>query len=283
MTSPSVLVFGAAGQLGRATVDRLSDRTAVTGLSRHDVDVTDHAAVAAALNAHRPDIVVNCTAYNAVDQAEDDAVSALRVNALAVQSMAHAAAAVGAVLVHYSTDFVFDGRAESPYTEADSPNPQSVYAQSKLIGEWLAASAPRAIILRVESLFGGAAARSSIDRIVASLRAGETARVFVDRIVTPSYVDDVVEATWALVTGHAAPGVYHVVNSGQTTWHGIGEAVARLLGVPARLQAVKVDDIPMRAPRPKYCALSNAKLRSAGAVMPAWDDALARYLRAPRG
>ena len=207
-------------------------------------------------------------------------MTALRVNALAVQSMARAAASIGAVLVHYSTDFVFDGLAHSPYTEIDPPNPQSVYAQSKLIGEWLAATAPKSLILRVESLFGGAAARSSIDRIVASLRSGETARVFVDRVVTPSYVDDVVDATWALVTGGAAPGVYHAVNSGQTTWHGIGQAVARLLGVPERLQPVKVDEVPMRAPRPRYCALSNAKLRAAGAAMPAWDDALARYLRA---
>ncbi len=280
MTMPTVLVFGAAGQLGRATVDRLAGRADVTGLTRRDVDVTDHASVAAVLQQRRPGVVINCTAYNAVDQAEDDAVTALRVNALAVQSMAHAAASIGAVLVHYSTDFVFDGRAESPYTEADAPNPQSVYAQSKLIGEWLAASAPHAFILRVESLFGGAAARSSIDRIVASLRAGDTARVFVDRVVTPSYVDDVVEATWTLVTGGAAPGVYHAVNSGQTTWHGIGEEVARLLGAPAsRLVAVKTDDVPMRAPRPRYCALSNEKLRAAGAAMPAWDDALARYLR----
>ena len=124
-----------------------------------------------------------------------------------------------------------------PYTESDPPNPQSVYGQSKLMGEWLAADAPRAYVLRVESLFGGPAARSSIDRIIASLRSGEPARVFVDRVVTPSFVDDVVDATWSLLTREAEPGLYHVVNTGETTWHALGAEAARLLGTAANLRA----------------------------------------------
>jgi len=278
--TPKVLVVGAAGQLGSAMVRRLSHETTVVGLTRRELELTNHAAVATVVARERPAVILNCAAYNAVDQAEGAVADALAVNAFVPQSLARAARAVDATLVHYSTDFVFDGHASRPYTESDAPNPQSVYGQSKLIGEWLASDAPRAYVLRVESLFGGPAARSSIDRIIASLRSGEPARVFVDRVVTPSFVNDVVDATWSLLTRGAEPGLYHVVNTGETTWHALGAEAARLLGTTANLVPVKVADVPMRATRPQYCALSNAKLASIGIAMPPWQDALARYIAA---
>jgi dTDP-4-dehydrorhamnose reductase len=275
----NMVVTGAAGQLGGATVRRLSSLANVLALTRADVDLTDHDRVMAVVTGGRPDVVINCSAWNAVDQAEDDPLKALAVNAFAVQSLARAAAASNAVFVHYSTDFVFDGLAEQPYVETDPTHPRSVYGQSKLVGEWLACEAPTAYVLRVESLFGGPAARSSVDKIIAALRAGREAPVFVDRTVTPSYVEDVAAATWALVTSHAPGGVYHVVNSTTTTWYELGREIARLLGCPARLRPVKVTDVPLRAPRPQYCALSNAKLASAGFQMPSWQDAIERYLK----
>ncbi len=196
---PRVLIVGAAGQLGATATARLADRADVVALTRRDLDVTDHAAVIDRIARERPQVVLNASAYNAVDAAEDDPVSALAVNAWAVQSLARAAASAGAVFVHYSTDFVFDGTASSPYTEADATAPPNVYGQSKLVGEWMAAGAAAHYVLRVESLFGGPAAHSSIDRIVTALRDGKPARVFIDRVVSPSFVDDVVEATWRLV------------------------------------------------------------------------------------
>jgi dTDP-4-dehydrorhamnose reductase len=274
-----VLVTGAAGQLGGATVRRLASRAEVVGLSRSELDLTDHARVMSVVQGEQPDVVINCTAYNAVDQAEDDAKGALAVNAFAVQSLARAAAAASAVFVHYSTDFVFDGLADAPYVETEATNPRSVYGQSKLIGEWLATEAPQAYVLRVESLFGGPAARSSVDKIIAALRAGDEASVFVDRIVSPSYVEDVAEATWALISTSAQTGVYHVVNTGAANWYDLGQEVARLLACAPRLRPVKVSDVPLRAPRPQYCALSNAKLERAGFLMPTWQDALKRYLQ----
>jgi dTDP-4-dehydrorhamnose reductase len=277
--TPKVLVVGAGGQLGSAMVRRLTHATTVVGMTRRELDLTDHAAVVTAVARERPAVILNCAAYNAVDQAEDAVAQALAVNAFVPQSLARAARAVDATLVHYSTDFVFDGHATRPYTESDAPNPQSVYGQSKLMGEWLASDAPRAYVLRVESLFGGPAARSSIDRIITSLRSGEPARVFVDRVVTPSFVDDVVDATWSLLTREAEPGLYHVVNAGETTWHALGAEAARLLGTDANLVPVRVADVPMRAARPQYCALSTARLAGAGVSMPAWQDALGRYIR----
>ncbi len=275
-----VVLVGAGGQLGRTIADRWSGRHEIVPLTRATIDVTDYPALERRVIAEQPEVIVNCAAYNAVDAAEDDPETALAVNALAVRSLATAASRAGAMLVHYGTDFVFDGRTTRPYTEEDAPSPESAYGASKLAGEWFAAGAPRHLVLRVESLFGGPHRRSSIDRIVEVLVSGGEARVFSNRVVTPSYVDDVADATEALVQRGAAPGVYHCVNSGQATWLELGEEVlAALEPRPAgRLVPVKVADVPMKARRPQYCALSNAKLRAAGVSMPDWRDAVRRYL-----
>ena len=149
-----VLVTGASGQLAGAIATVFGRDSDVTALARAALDITDDRAVNDAVAAHRPDVVVNCAAYNDVDGAETEPVAALDVNAFAVRGLARAAAAAGATLVHYSSDFVFDGTASRPYTEDDRPNPQGVYAASKLLGEWFALEAGKALVLRVESLFG---------------------------------------------------------------------------------------------------------------------------------
>nr|MBA2258699.1 sugar nucleotide-binding protein [Acidobacteriota bacterium] len=165
-----------------------------------------------------------------------------------------------------------------PYRETDVPRPAGNYGLSKLLGEWFAADAPAHYVLRVESLFGGERAKSSIDRILDAIRRQEVVRVFADRTVTPSYVEDVANATMRVVELRPPHGVYHCVNSGVTTWDVIAEEAARLLGRPALLDRVSADSVPMRARRPKYCALSNEKLRRAGIQMPPWHEALARYI-----
>jgi dTDP-4-dehydrorhamnose reductase len=274
-----IVVTGAKGQLGSTIAAAYASRAVVVPLSRADLDLSDGAAIERAIASHRPDVVINCAAFNDVDGAEDRAIDAIQINALALRAMARAAAEAGARLIHYSTDFVFDGRqTDRPYTEDDPPAPQSVYAASKLLGEWFAADAPRYYVLRVESLFGGATRPSSIDRIVSAIRAGEPARVFVDRTVTPSYVKDVADATWRLLEIDAPYGVYHCVNTGVTTWLELAEEIARLFGVHANLVPVRVADVPLRARRPQYAALSNEKLRQAGVEMPRWQDALKRFL-----
>src|SRR5262249_43393987 len=182
-------------------------------------DVTHGRAVWAAPDRVRPEAILNCAAYNDVDGAEDQAVRAFEVNALAVRALARAAAAHEAALVHYSTDFVFDVNGQTkPYTEDDPPNPRGVYAASKLVGERFAADAPRAYVIRVESLFGraadGAPAKGSVAAIVNAIREGRDTRVFVDRTVSPTYVVDAARATRRLLEHGAAPGLYHCVNSG---------------------------------------------------------------------
>ena len=286
-----VLVTGAAGQLGGAIVREFARGHEVVALTRQQLDLTDHERVLGLVGEARPSVIVNCAGYNDVDGAEEAAVDALTVNALAVRSLARAAMEAGATLVHYSTDFVFDGTAATPYVEEQRPNPQSTYATSKLMGEWFATDAPRHYVLRVESLFGGVSDRSSsvratikpkssVDRIVDDIVDGREARVFVDRVVSPAYVDDVAIATRAIVERGLPEGLYHCVNSGMATWLELAGEVARQLGREGRLVPISVADVRRKARRPKFCALSNAKLASVGVEMPTWQDGLTRYLTA---
>jgi dTDP-4-dehydrorhamnose reductase len=278
-----VLVVGAAGHLGTAVVSHLSATAEVTPATRESLDVCDSRAVESLVARLRPDAVVNCAAYTNVDGAEDEPVAALNVNGFAVRVLAAAAAAAGAAFLHYSTDFVFDGTASRPYTEDDQPNPRSTYACSKLVGEWFAREAPRHYVLRVESVFGAlpegpGARRTSVDRIVDAIVGGEEVPVFVDRTVSPSYHHDVAAATQALLEGRAPAGLYHCVNSGWCTWEELAREVASQLGVTPRLKPMRMAEARLRAHRPQYCALSNAKLLAAGVAMPSWQAAMARYL-----
>ena len=279
-----VTVTGAGGQLGAVLAHEFrSAGHDVTGFARRDLDIGDDAAVAAALDRSRPDVVVNAAAWTDVDAAEDHPVEALNVNAFGVRALARAARAHGATLVHFSTDFVFDGTATRPYVETDPANPRSVYATSKLLGEWFASDAPHAYVLRVESLFGGVPggppARGSVATMAAALRRGESPRVFVDRTVSPTYALDATRAARQLVERRAPAGLYHCVNSGSCTWFEFADALARRLGVDAPLTPVRSADVTLRAARPQFCALSNEKLRGAGVEMPAWQDAIERFVR----
>ncbi len=282
-----VAVVGARGQLGAAVAQECGGAHETVTFSRAELDVTDDAAVDRAMAGLRPDVIVNGAAFTNVDAAEDHPVEALEINAFAVRALARAARAHGAMLVHYSSDFVFDGHALAPYSEEDRPGPRSVYAASKLLGEWFALDVPRAYVLRVESLFGRAPGlapeteKGSLASIVKTLMAGGSARVFEDRTISPTYIVDAAQATRRLIEGAAPAGVYHCVNTCTCTWLEMARVVARHLGVPemeARLVPVRMSDMTLKAARPRYCSLSNAKLRSAGIDMPTWQDSLDRYL-----
>ncbi len=275
----TILVTGAGGQLGYTISSTLESLHRVVALDRGELDLVRSAAVFDAVHDLEPDVIINCAAYTNVDGAEDDPVTAFNVNAFGVRTLAQAARDVDATLVHYSTDFVFDGEADRPYTEEDTTNPQSAYAMSKLLGEWFAQDA-HSYILRVESLFGGGRADtqgSSVDRMADAILEGRTVHAFSDRTVSPSYACDVAAATASLLECTPAPGVYHCVGSGSGTWVDVAAQLARCLGQSTEIIPVSVASRPYKAARPKFCALSNAKLTKSGIEMPAWMDALRRY------
>lgn len=281
-----VVVTGAAGHLGAAIVEEFSRgpwKNDVVALVRADLDITDRAVVLARMSELKPDAIINCAAYNDVDAAQRDPAPALEINAFGVMALARAAAETGASLVHFSTDFVFDGESARPYVESDVPRPRSFYGLTKLLGERLAEDAPRHYVLRVESIFGGPTAGitardGSLGTIVRKLRAAEEVAVFTDRTVSPSYAPDIASSVRALLEGHARPGVYHCVNAGASSWDAIAREAAAQLGVEARLRPITLDDLTLAAPRPKYCAMDPSKLAAAGAPMRPWQDALRAWL-----
>lgn len=279
-----VAVVGSEGQLGAAVAREFQSGHDVVEFTHSNLDITDDAAVQRAIASAKPDAIVNCAAYNDVDGAEDHAVEALNLNAFGVRALARAAAAHTSALVHYSTDFVFDGKATQPYVETDAPNPRGTYAASKLMGEWFAADAPRAYVLRVESLFGSVKgarpAKGSVTSILKAIQTGAEARVFEDRTISPSYVFDVAVATRKLLEQSAPAGLYHCVNSGSCTWVELAREIARQLGVEGRFVPVRMADAKLRVERPLYCVLSNAKLASQRIVMPEWRNAITRYIKA---
>jgi len=277
------LITGADGQLGRLLTGTLAEYGGVVSCGRADLDITNAAQVSEVIGRARPSVVLNCAAFTDVDAAEDQQQRAFDINAMAVRTLARAAREAGAVLVHYSTDFVFDGNASRPYSELDPPAPRSAYAASKLVGEWMAEDAARWYVLRVESLFGiahtpGSMRVGSIDRIISAIERREPARVFRDRVVSPSYLPDVAAATHSLISRDVPSGTYHVVNTGYCTWYELARHVADIIGGGEQLVPVDFAATSMKAARPRFAALDNSRLAAAGYVMPTWQDALDRYL-----
>ena len=278
-----VFITGATGQLGSAIVSQFAHCSLVSP-GHADLDLGDTEAVRRAVAAARPDVIVNCAAYNQVDAAEDHPLDALRLNAFAVRTLAHAAEDMQARLVHYGSDFVFDGTASEPYDETAAPAPQSLYGASKLLGEWMALAMPRAYVLRVESLFGtprGFTGRTgSMESIARALEDGREVAVFNDRTVTPGYVTDIAAATRHLLESNAPPGLYHCANGGPTRWTDMAEELAALLGVRPNIRSVSSASVSLKARRPLYSALSTTKLAATGFAMPPWRDALKRWTAA---
>jgi dTDP-4-dehydrorhamnose reductase len=273
-----VLVTGADGQLGRAFVERLAGVPHVTGVDIGTLDLTATAQVREFVRERRPTLILNCAAFNDVDGAETKPLEAFRVNAEAVWTLAELANELDALLVHYSSEFVYDGRLGHPYSEDDDPSPQSVYGMSKLVGERYAATARRTYVLRLSSLYGGHTKRATIDWIDRQARAGRRVTAFADRTVSPSYLPDVVEATLDLVGGSAPFGLYNCGSPDWCTWADVALRVLQARGRPDLLDRVPFAAAPGRAARPRHCALSSARLCAVARPPRSWSDALDHYL-----
>ena len=247
-------------------------------LSRAELDVTQSQAVEARVARERPDVIINATGYTAVDQAEADRAGAFAVNADGVATLAGAAARHAALLVHFSTDYIFDGRSASPYREDAPANPLNVYGQSKLAGEQaVQASGARFLIVRTQWLFGENG-RSFPRTMLERARQSLPTRVVTDQIGRPTYTRDVALATWTLIS-LGATGVIHVANEGLASWFDVAEYVFSRLGMRSLLQPCTTAEYPTPAVRPARAVLdTTAYRRATGAVLPGWEDALRRFL-----
>jgi dTDP-4-dehydrorhamnose reductase len=286
---PLAIVLGAQGLLGSALARELprAGWRVVAAAGRRDCDLRDAAAVQALLAegfGGQPGVVFNAAAFTNVERAEGEGDAAFAVNATAVGALARATEAAGATLLHYSTDFVFDGTRAGRYDEGVFPTPLSLYARSKVAGEQLAlAAASRLFIVRVGGLYGRGG-RNFPSTILPRLRAGETLRADRDRASAPSWVNDVARVSGALAqTG--THGLYHCVASGETTWAGFAQHLAALLGLPAeRIEIVSNAALAFQALRPRRALLDNRALRALGLdTMPAWQDGARAYVAAETG
>jgi dTDP-4-dehydrorhamnose reductase len=254
-------------------------------LRRTDLDLTDSAAIEPTLTSLRPDVVINAAAYNKVDEAEQRPDLAFAVNATGPAMPARACSAIGARLVHVSTDYVFDGSLGRAYLEDDLPSPLSVYGASKLAGEHLvrAYAGESALVVRTSAVFGVAAEGAGkggnfVRAILRQATAGQPLRVVDDQTTSPTYAPDLARAILALVE-QDAHGLIHVTNSGHCTWHQFALAILELSGLDVPCIGIASEPVAGRARRPRYSVLSGARLASLGIALPSWRDALERYLR----
>lgn len=280
-----VAVIGSNGQLG---VDVCAAHAAagntVLPTVHADVDIRDRDAVARALEALQPDLVVNTAAMHNLEACETQPDLAFAVNATGARNLAEAGRDLGFTLMHVSTDYVFDGQKASPYVESDAPRPLSVYGKTKLQGEDVIRSTLAAhVIVRTSGLYGHAACRAKpggnfVQLMLRLARERGEVRVVTDEVVTPTYTEAL--AKQMVVLGESGRhGVFHATSQGETSWYDFAHAIFDLSGVPVRMLRAGVADFPQKAPRPKYSVLDNAALRDAGLdVMPPWRDSLAAYL-----
>ena len=276
------LVAGSAGQLGRELVVRLGDGLAWAG-GRAELDVTDAAAVAALVARIRPDVVFNATAYNRVDAAEAEPERAFAVNAHAPRALVLAAREAGALFVHVSTDYVFDGASSRPYREDDSTRPLSVYGASKLAGEtYVAASGAEALVVRTSGVLGrgGSAQKggSFVDRILAQAREGKPLRVVADQVFAPTFAGELADALVGLARS-GARGLVHVTNEGSCSWHALAVAALAAAGLENQVAPITAAELKLPAQRPAYSVLDTSRFRALGlARLRHWKDALAEQL-----
>lgn len=279
-------MFGAAGQLGVELVLELRRRQyQVQALDRTQVDITDAAAVESALAAYDAEVVFNAAAYNQVDVAEKEPQAAFQVNALAVRNLALACRQTDARLVHFSTDYVFDGAARHPYAEDDPTHPLGAYAVSKLAGELYAqAYLDKPLVVRTSGVFGPgglATARGNFVELMLRLAgSGQPIRVVEDHVASPTFAPLLASRTIDLVE-RGQSGVFHVGGGIPISWFQFARAIFDAAGLEPMLLATNEREYRTTARRPKYSALSNAKMERTGLdPMPPMKTALEQYFAA---
>jgi dTDP-4-dehydrorhamnose reductase len=281
-----VIVFGGGGQLGVELCREFERRQwSVVRFDRQALDITNPQQVETAVANADPQVVVNAAAYNQVDIAETEALTAYQTNALAVRNLAMACRQADARLVHYSTDYVFDGTKGSPYVETDRCHPLGAYAVSKLAGELYAqAYLNDPLIIRVSGVFGPGGMFTPrgnfVEMMLRMAKANNPIRVVHDHVASPTYAPAIAVRTVDMVEKKIG-GVYHLGGGEAISWYDYAKLIFELAGLSPSLQATDEREYRTAARRPKFSALSNSKLEAAGITpMPKFRDAVQAYLNA---
>lgn len=280
-----ILLIGAAGQLGQDLSPVLQKGGhEVVAVTHEQLEICSPEAVGRAVAGARPECIINTAAFHRVDDCEDQAERAFAVNVTGVRNLAEGAERTGAALVHFSTDYVFGGGKRTPYLESDLPQPLSIYAMSKLAGEFAARRyCSRHFVIRTCGLYGMGGSRSKggnfVETMLRLAAQKKTIRVVADQIVTPTSTADLAERVLSLIESQRH-GLYHMSSTGECSWYEFAAEVFRLSKVEADLQPTDSWSFGAKARRPAYSVLDNCQMRAAGiAEFRPWREALAEYMR----
>jgi dTDP-4-dehydrorhamnose reductase len=280
-----ILIFGSKGQVGSSLMQLLDAKHEIRGLDLEDLDLVQCDQIATTIRSYLPDWVINASAYTAVDRAESEPELAEAINHLAPAAMARACAASACSLMHYSTDYVFDGSAERPYLETDKTNPQSVYGETKLAGEQaVMRENPESLILRTAWVYAQEGA-NFVNTMLRLADEREELGVVADQYGSPTLASDLARVSVSIIEhigrqgSMDVAGIYHATGGNMTTWHGFAQEVFRLANKSVKLNAISTADYPTPAPRPHYSVLSNEKLKTIFKLaLPDWQESLSRTL-----
>lgn len=277
------LLIGADGQLG-TDLAKIYPAEELIPLTIADLNVCDYDGVRRILGKHKPEAVINTAAYHRVDECEEHPDTAMEVNALAVRNLALACKEIDATLVHFSTDYVFDGELSRPYTEEDAPRPLSAYAISKLAGEfYIRYIHDKHFVLRLCGLYGvvGSMEKGTnfVETMIGLAKQGIDIRVVSDQTLTPTYTRALAPVIKALVESRRY-GLYHLTSEGECSWYEFAAAIFELSGLTPNLSPTTSDVYKTPAKRPRYSVLENANLKKIPDMisLPHWRDGLRDYL-----
>jgi len=276
-----IIIIGSTGQLGTDLMKTLKHAHEVIGLTHQDIEVTDRSSCLI-LKEHNPNVIINTAAFHKTDQCEEEPLKTFSVNALGARNVAMISKEIGAITMLISTDYVFDGSKNVPYTEYDALNPINTYGISKLAGELYTKQNPKHYIIRLASLFGVAGASGKggnfVETMITKAKKNETINVVDDMWMSPTYTKDAATTMKNMLESRLPVGTYHSTNQGYCTWFQFAKEIFRLLRLKPALTPIETRELKMKAKRPRFSALRSTKLPKYGMQMREWKEALQDYL-----
>ncbi|MFQ5864098.1 MAG: dTDP-4-dehydrorhamnose reductase [bacterium] len=279
-----VAVIGANGQLGTEICEIFSQNCIVIPLIHKDIEISDIDNVKKTLEAVKPQVVINTAAYHNVPKCEENPIHSFRINALGALNLSKVSNDLDFILVHFSTDYVFDGQKKSPYIEDDEPNPLNIYGLTKLNGENLITNnCNKYFIIRVSGLYGRVPCRAKggnfITTMIKASKEKPVVKVVNDEILTPTSVIEISKNAYSLIQTEAY-GLYHMTCQGECSWYEFAKVIFETLELETPLQPCSVSDFPMAFERPRYSVLDNRNLKAINKDdMTFWKDALVNFLK----
>lgn len=276
-----IAIIGSTGQLGTDLVKVLQREHEIIGLTHKDLEVTDYNSCLI-LRQHRPDVIINTAAFHKTDQCEEEPLKTFLVNAIGAKNTATVSKEIGATTILISTDYVFGGSKNEPYTEDDVPNPINTYGISKLAGELYTKQNPKHYIIRLASLFGVAGASGKggnfVETMVTKAKNNEIISVVDDMWMSPTYTKDAAATIKKIIESSLPFGTYHATNQGYCTWFQFTQEIFKYVGLNPTLKPTKTRQMQTKAQRPRFSALKSAKLPKHGLETREWKEALRCYL-----